>query len=363
MTISGGSSALLDSLRILAAFTVVADHACQQWLTADNIVLEQFDNIAHAAVVVFFVLSGYLIAYTTTSNNRGPRQYAVARLSRLYSVVLPALLLTGLIEIAVTHLDPALAAHYARGSSWPRYVLSLFFCNEVGWASAGPPINSPLWSLSFEFWYYAIFGLWFYRGTGWKSLLLPIGACVVAGPKILVLIPIWLFGFLACRLPTPSFSTSKSWISVFTLLAVTGFAISYLPAAPYPLVFKPLFFANRFVADWVIGIIFSLALWFLPAEGHFLKSEWVKLLRITADLSFPLYVLHYPLLVLWRAIFGWQANNTLQMWQVAVVVSFLAILIGIFLENQRNNWVRFFWWAANHINLQRVLLTENMFKA
>jgi peptidoglycan/LPS O-acetylase OafA/YrhL len=351
-TIGVGSSILLDSLRILAAVVVLIHHATQQWLTAYFNVVEQVENLAHAAVVIFFVLSGYLISYTTTGNNRGLRQYAAARLSRLYSIVLPAILLTAIIEFIVTKLNPSLALSYLRGDSLPRYALCLFFCNEIGSISAAPPINGPLWSLSYEFWYYVIFGFWFYRIFNWKSLLLFIGICFFAGTKILLLMPIWMFGFLAYRVPKSIQPTSKSWIFIFILFIFAGLAIIYLPAFPYHLGSKPFFFANQFVKDWIVGMLFSLALWHLPSEDYPLKSKLVGGLRAIADLSFPLYVLHYPLLVLWRAVFGWRTNDIIQMWQAVISVTLLSILIGFFLESYRHTWYRFFMWAINSIRLQ-----------
>jgi peptidoglycan/LPS O-acetylase OafA/YrhL len=53
---------------------------------------------SHLAVMVFFVLSGCVIAYTTFQRHPGDVQkYIIARLSRLYSVVIPALILTGIL--------------------------------------------------------------------------------------------------------------------------------------------------------------------------------------------------------------------------------------------------------------------------
>ena len=93
--LSGGPSILLDSLRLGASLVVVFNHALDMWFPNLGVDPSLPGNTAHAAVVAFFVLSGYVIAHTTTSNNRGALHYAYARLSRLYSVVLPAGLVIG----------------------------------------------------------------------------------------------------------------------------------------------------------------------------------------------------------------------------------------------------------------------------
>jgi peptidoglycan/LPS O-acetylase OafA/YrhL len=345
--LSGSTSVFLDCLRILAALFVVIYHAFQQWGVTYLNITSYLENFAHSAVVLFFVLSGYLIGYTATNNNRGIRQYAAARLSRLYSVVIPTLVLMAIVEIMVNYFDPGLAAHYSKGSVLIRYGLCFTFCNEIGLFSAAPPINSPLWSLSYEFWYYLIFGVAYYLKSGWKSVMLVAIACLIAGPKILLLLPIWLFGFFAYRLTKPTRPVYESWLVVIVLFAAAGLFTIYGPAAPYILGSKPLYFASQFLKDWLLGILFSVAIWYLPTQQNVAKNAWVKPLRTIADLSFSLYVLHYPLLILWRAIFGWQVNNILQPLQAAFFASLVALAIGLLLEAQRNKWVNFFTWATS----------------
>lgn len=337
------SSLFLDTLRLSAALIVAIFHAYIMWFPEKDSTTTSLFNISHAAVVVFFVLSGYVIAYTTTINNRGSSQYAQARLSRLCSVVVPALLITGLIEIIVRYTDSDLHAMYSRGASLPRYILSSGFLNEIWFFSAAPPMNSPLWSLSYEFWYYIIFGLWFFRSTGWKSTALLLLACFIAGPKILLMMPIWLVGFAAYRLPKPNISSTKSWLLVLVATSVTVLSVVYVPIFPRPIGTAPLFFANQFVTDWVNGLFFAIALWFLPLSNRVVPSgDLVTSFRKIADLTFPIYILHNPLLILSRVILGYEKNNLIHMWQNLIVVLIAAAIIGIFLEKQRPLWSKLF---------------------
>lgn len=348
-TIGGGASILLDGLRIAAALTVVVFHASGQWTTAYPAAHHQLGKWAHAAVVVFFVLSGYVIAFTTAAAARGGRQYALARLSRLYSVALPALLLTAVIEAVVARTDAALAARYISGHSGLRYGLSAIFCNEFGFFSAAPPLISPFWSLSFEFWYYLLFGLWVYCPAGPRKRWWLLGAGCLAGPKILLLLPIWLFGVLAYRLPKPNFLAAAPWVFVFLWLAVAGLVVSYLPALPDAVGAKPLYMAGQFLTDWAVGAVVALAIWCLPTEvpAPAQSLAWTKPLRTLADLSFPLYVLHFPLLVAVRAVFGWRANDLPQMGLATVLVCVVALALGRALESQRPAWRRLFSWLLD----------------
>lgn len=349
-TISTGSSFLLDSLRLGAALIVLVLHARDQWFPSLIHSPTQPGNAAHAAVVVFFVLSGYVIAHTTTSNNRGPMQYAQARLSRLYSVLLPALLITALVEYLVWQFDPALQLTYSRGASWPRYFIASLFLNEIWFFSAAPPINGPLWSLSFEFWYYVIFGFWFYRGKGWMSFILPVFACVLAGPKILLMMPIWLAGYAAYRLPTLKVSVGLGWLLVIAALLVAFMLVAVLSVYPYGVGVPPLSFAGGFLTDLLVGLFVAVALWLLPSgKVSEAQPRWIGAFRKVADLTFPIYVLHNPLFVLWRAMFDHQAYSTLQLWQAIATVLLVSICIGLVLEKQRPLWIRFFKWLVKEV--------------
>jgi peptidoglycan/LPS O-acetylase OafA/YrhL len=326
----------------MAALMVLVFHVTLQWHGVAAGAHEKLSKLSHAAVMLFFVLSGYVIAFSTTKNNRGPKQYAVARLSRLYSIFLPALLLTVVVEFFVSRFDASLAAYYVRSMAWLRYALTAVFCSEAGFWSAAPAANTPLWSLSYEFWYYVLFGCWFYRGFDKKLLFLLLGACLIAGPKVLLLMPVWVLGVLAHQLPRPALPTAVAWVLVGLFLIVAGGGSFYLPALPWVLGGKPFFLSNQFLTDWVVGLLVSLAMWLLPEDGHSPNGAGVELLRTCGDLSFPLYVFHYPLFVLWRALFGWQADSALQMSAAIVGVTVATILLGLLAEKGRPRWARFF---------------------
>lgn len=348
--INGSTSFLLDSLRLCAALTVLYIHAFDRWFPTRAHPGDEPGEPSHAAVIVFFVLSGYVIAHTTISKNRGGMQYAQARLTRLCSIVIPALVITAIIQFIIGHMNPALLASYSRGHSWFRFLLSGLFINELWLFSAAPPLNGSLWSLSFEFWYYTIFGLWFFRKPGWKYMLVPIAFCLFAGPKILLMMPVWLAGYFAYSLPRPAISRTAAWVLVFLALALAWLAVTYVPAMPFKIGYKPLYYANQFFTDWIVGIITAAALWILPSgDRAHVSAGWEGWFRKLADLTFPLYVLHFPLLILWRCLFGFRLNDAAQLWQALISVLVTAGLIGILLEMQRPLWGRFFKWSLTSL--------------
>lgn len=350
--LGGSSSIFLDSLRLCAALTVLFLHGRDQWFPALAHKAHLAGNWAHAAVVVFFVLSGYVIAHTTKGNERGAIQYAVARLSRLSSIVIPALLITAISEVVVMQLDPLLSAQNTRGFTLIRYFISGTFLNEIWFFSAAPPINGPLWSLSFEFWYYLIFGLWFYREKkNGKGLILPLLGCIVAGPKILLMMPIWLSGCLAYQLPKLEMSSRTAWIGVACSMGGAILAILMVPPYPFAIGAEQFLFANQFLTDWTIGFFIACALWFLPAkqlkQANTRSARRVLLVRKAADLTFPIYVLHFPLLVLYRGIFTTKNNDPIQLGLALGSTLLICIILGLILEKQRFIWTAFFTWLLN----------------
>jgi peptidoglycan/LPS O-acetylase OafA/YrhL len=117
---------------------------------------------------------------------------------------------------------------------------------------------------------------------------------------------------------------------------------------PYVIHLKPLYYANQFFTDWIVGLFIGAALWILPngnpSHQHTATELWF---RKVADLTFPLYVLHFPLLLLWHAAFGIHFNDITQLWYALLTTVSIAFAIGLFLEKQRPLWSAFFKWLLH----------------
>lgn len=334
-SINGFSSIILDSLRIVAALVVLVYHMYMHWLPTHG-TTDMLAKYAHGGVVVFFVLSGYVIAYTTIQRNRGGKQYMLARFSRLYSIVIPALAVTAFTELTLLITDPELSASMTRGATIPRYLLSMFLSNEIWFFSAAPPINGPLWSLSYEFWYYIIFGLFFFKKKSVKWLIVGLLACVVAGPKILLMMPIWLLGYLSYKY-SPNIEKSSSWLLFLVFLVAAGVSIVFLPVWPGELGNAPLFFSGQFITDIITGIFIAFSLTVMPTGGTSV-AKLIRPIRKAADLTFPIYVLHFPLLILYDSLSGQSVSHAHQLVGPTMVVLLACILIGLMLEKYRRIW-------------------------
>src|SRR5712671_3594240 len=79
-------STYLDLLRLTAAMAVFVSHL--SWVRISGGFLWQFQFLGHDAVMVFFVLSGFVIQYAAATKEKSLFDYQVARFARLYSVVI-----------------------------------------------------------------------------------------------------------------------------------------------------------------------------------------------------------------------------------------------------------------------------------
>jgi peptidoglycan/LPS O-acetylase OafA/YrhL len=342
-------SILLDSLRIAAALAVYFSHCAQFWSRDAYKVL---GPIAFGAVVVFFVLSGYVIAATTLSKGLSPHRYIVSRLSRLYSAVLPALLLAAALELVGRRINPGFYADFTRGHDVMRYAWASVFLQNVWWMSASPPTDSPMWSLCYEFWYYAIFGMAiFSRGGMTTRILSVLAVALIAGPNILLLMPCWLFGVLVYVAGSRSAAPPGRAYGYFILgVAALLIFIIVIPDYPKRLGTPPYYFSAAFVSDWGLaaGVAFTIAgfdSWLRSnLNATLVHGAAAIVVRNLADHTFPLYLYHFPVLVFVTAIVPFDKNSTGQRLVMTGATLVVVLLLGWVTESQRKRWKSLFEW-------------------
>jgi peptidoglycan/LPS O-acetylase OafA/YrhL len=152
------------------------------------------------AVTVFFVLSGFVIAYATDRGEDTAVSYGVSRASRIYSVALPALFVTFLLDRIGQDFRPEFytsAWGYESAGQWFSFPICAVFLNEIWFFHISPGSDLPYWSLGYEVWYYIIFGVFLFSRRKW---LMVSAILLLVGPKIVSMLPLWLFGVAAYRL-------------------------------------------------------------------------------------------------------------------------------------------------------------------
>ncbi|MFZ1085675.1 MAG: acyltransferase family protein [Terracidiphilus sp.] len=263
------------------------------------------------AVIVFFVLSGYLVGGSVLRTMRKGvfswKTYLFQRLTRLWVVLIPALLIGAAFDFCglkflpgalnIYHAGPLVAPNIGRDLTLTAFFGNLFFLQGIVTRFFGT--NGPLWSLSFEFWYYLSFPLLAAVLTGFKSihyriagtlLLLPL--MLFCGWKIGIYFLIWLLGAAIAALPL---CLPSAWKKSFTYAAVLLLFFTAFLELRFPII--------GFLSDIILGIVFALFLWTVL---HAQDVTVPKLYRVSAQtlsgMSYTLYLAHAPMLIFISAL-------------------------------------------------------------
>lgn len=348
-------SIYLDLVRFIAALLVFFYHA--KYSRFDGGWLTEVGQYGHDAVMIFFVLSGFVITYVAATKETELRDFAVSRLSRLYSVVLPALLLTLFFDFLGKSLDPSLyqGVHYESTQPTLRFVLNLFFLNEVWFSSWRPFSNGPFWSICFEFWYYVIFAICvFLKGS--TRLVMLIFAALICGPKVLLLMPVWLCGVLVYK--RMNSIEPSIYVTLFLFIFPILLYVTYINSALPELIWKEtknligrdfllneLKWSKRFVHDYLVGVLFSVH---LLGAIHLVKRISIgvtteALIRYFANIAFSLYLLHYPILQFFGSFLH---NGTL----ITGLTFLLVLVLAPATEGKKDLWKAMFVYVTAHPN-------------
>ena len=336
------ASIYLDLIRFLSAILVFLAHAKYNRFDGEWLKSVGDLGLGHDAVIIFFVLSGFIIAYITSRKESTLVNYSKRRLARLYSVVVPALVLTLVLDYFGKSINPDMYVGVQYQASDPIYRLfaNLFFINELWFNSWRAFSNGPFWSLSYEFWYYVIFASWFFF-SHYKRWILTALAMLIAGPKILILLPIWIMGVVAFHL------SSRITINNFAALffAVTPLIVYILireaglqkyllsltiETLGFDFVYEDLKWSRRFLSDYIVGGLVSIHLigMISLSKSFSFPSFLEKVIRYFAGMTFAFYLFHYPFL----QFFGSFLNEGVA---IVVLTSISIILIAPFTEGKK----------------------------
>ncbi|WP_040764231.1 acyltransferase family protein, partial [Novipirellula maiorica] len=143
----------LEALRGAAAIYVVIYHAN---FFSQSIIAPLF-SMGPEAVILFFILSGFVISHSSENRLRlpgGTATYLVHRFRRIYPLFLFSLFFAYSIQCVVHQKLLSIEIYSLVGN--------LLMMQDLAWMKAGSFCNSycenaPLWSLSYEWWFYLAF--------------------------------------------------------------------------------------------------------------------------------------------------------------------------------------------------------------
>ena len=325
-------------------------------------------SFGHDAVVVFFVLSGYFVSASVLRDGAKGRwswtRYAISRLTRLYLVLLPGLLLTLFWDHLGLWLFGSHPIYTGAAQSWisgtfsvakylgaGTFAANLLFLQDVTAPTLGS--NVALWSLSYEFWYYVMFPCaWFAMvwRTRWTKSIVGIAVFAAAlwfvGKQIVLYFPIWLLGTAVCLLPLIDRwkHAHRPWVTAAALALFGG-----VLCAVHTNMWKAQVGESQLAIDYALGISFALVLYFLIHNQSPAKDDrYAALSRTAAGFSYTLYLTHMPLLVFvraaWRPASPWQPDLPHEALAVALSVLCLvyAYVVSRLTEARTSSVRRFF---------------------
>lgn len=360
---------ILDGLRGVAAVWVVVFHLFEAHATSHlNLIL----NHGYLAVDFFFVLSGFVIgyAYDDRWSKMSLRSFFKRRLIRLHPMIVMGMTVG------------AVCFYFQAGQEWQRIaevpswkmllVMLIGFTllpvpksmDIRGWHEMHP-LNGPAWTLFFEYIANILYALFIRKFSNNVLAILVIVAGIlllhmaVTGSEGDVIggwsLDSTQFRIGLTRLMYPFFAG----LLLSRLMKQTHIKHAFLLCSMLILIILSMPRIGGSEHLWMNGLYDSLSIIFLfplivylGANGEVKHKFASKLCKFLGDISYPLYITHYPLIYIYIA---WVRNNDIPLreaWPVGLFVWFACILLSYAYLKLYDEPVRK--WLGKHLILKEV---------
>lgn len=315
---------ILDGLRGVAALTVVCYHLFEAFATSH---IDQRINHGYLAVDFFFLLSGFVMgyAYDDRWNTMSVKDFIRRRLIRLHPMVVMGALIGA-------------AMFYTQGCSvWDVTKISvgmlllstllnaLMIPVTTGFEIRGVgemyPLNGPSWSLMFEYIGNLLYALFIRRfSTRLLTVLVVLAGCGLTAFSVwgplgdigagfamtgadmtggsLRLLFSFSAGLLLSRVFKPVKVRGAFWIGAVAIVAVA--AIPRIGGSEH-------LWMNGVYDAFCAVVLFPLLV-YVGASGRTTDRITTRICKFLGDISYPLYMVHYPFIYLYYA---WVKNENL----------------------------------------------------
>lgn len=340
---------LLDGLRGVAALLVIWYHIFEGFATSP---IDQRFNHGYLAVDFFFILSGFVVGYAYDDRwkrKMTTKDFFKRRLIRLQPMVVLGAIL-GAITFCIQGCEQWDGTHVALSMVMVAFLLNLFLIPAVPGTGAEVrgngemyPLNGPSWSLFFEYIGNIMYAL-FLRRLSTKALTALV-ALAGLGLASFAIFNFSGYGHLGVGWTLLDYNLSGGFLRV-----LFSFSMGLLMSR----VFKPVRIRGAFwicslglailfsvphlgglEASWMNGIFDSVCVLFilpvlvyLGASGKTTDKASFKLCKFLGDISYPVYIVHYPFMYLFYAWLWREQLTFLQTWPVALALFFGNILLA-----------------------------------
>lgn len=346
--------ALLDGLRGVAALIVVWYHIFEGYQFAGQKAIIDFANHGYLAVDFFFILSGFVVGYAYDSRwgkTLSLGGFFKRRIIRLHPMVIMGTFI-GAASFAISG-----NSRWDGTQSSTAMLLVAMLCGmlmlpalpgaprEVRGNSEMFPLNGPCWSLFFEYIGNIVYALvlrrlgtralavltavlgialtWFAVtdastygsiGVGWT-----IDSVNVFGGSLRMLFP-FTMGLLLSRL----FNPARSIRGIFWICTIALVMLFHVPFIGS----NGNICLNGIFEMACIIVIFPAIVWF-AASGKTSDAWSTKICALLGNLSYPLYLVHYPIMYLfYKWLIQTRQYSFGETWQVALAVYASSLLLA-----------------------------------
>lgn len=342
---------ILDGLRGVAALLVIWYHVFEAFATSP---VDQRFNHGYLAVDFFFVLSGFVIGHAYDSRwQRGMTagRFIVRRIIRLQPMVIIGVLL-GVVSFIIQGCERWDGTAVSTSAVIVSFLLGLFMLPalpgtmpEVRGNGEMFPLNGPSWSLFFEYIGSIGYALWLHRLSR-RGLRL---FTVLSG----VALAVWTlsdmsgsyhtgfgwsmadYGFVGGLLRLSfSFSAGLLMARGFKPMRVRacGFAVCStlivaMLAMPYITTDGSKSIANA-CYDLICTLLVFPTVVYIGASTPNGSGISDRVCRFLGSISYPVYIIHYPMMYLFYAYVWSEGLTFAQTWPVAVAICLGAIILA-----------------------------------
>jgi|GEM_PF-2093953 len=339
------TSAVLDVMRWVAALVVVLTHVNDQVFLSMAETPEESRTLTfmawklisasgNEAVIVFFVISGYLVggaalAEFLRDGDIKLSNYMLRRCARLYTVLIPALVIGATLDIVGSQLSGGETVYADRlhHLTLAGFLGNLFYLQNIFVETFGT--NDALWSLTNEFFYYVMCGVFLYALSKNRRPLQRLGLFALLGgiswlifPKILLFGTLWLLGMALRVLP------------LRRTLPIAAAAGQFLITLLVIRVFFEWEWRDTLTAHYMVSLAAAVSFSLLVASLQARPSNDSRALpglvrhpfnKFAADFSYTLYATHFPFIMFVLAVsetlfgWGWRSAYT-GGWELGMVV-------------------------------------------
>lgn len=315
---------LLDGLRGVAAFTVVCFHLFEAYATSH---LDQRINHGYLAVDFFFILSGFVVgyAYDDRWTKMTVREFLTRRLVRLQPMVVIGALIGAVMFYTqgcpVWDVSAVPVAMLLVATLMNAFMIPATPGAEIRGVGEMYPLNGPAWSLFFEYIGNVLYALFIRRlSTRALAVLVAAAGCGLAvfsvwGPlgdicvgfsltgenivggslRLLFAFPA---GLLLSRVFRPVRVRGAFWIGSLAVVALAS--VPRIGGSEH-------LWMNGVYDALCAVVLFPLIVW-IGASGKTTDRVTSRVCKFLGDISYPLYMVHYPFIYLYYA---WVKNENL----------------------------------------------------